>query len=138
MSPRWEPSKSTVASMSTSSVRWHGTVLNISEGGGEIQGLPPGTVRPGCMLTVKIDFETHTVEWAGRMMNSRRGTHVVAFNGASSLPETCCTCVCCLETIAWFGSPLLDADEVFMCSSCEERATEKLGYDFTYEELGWG
>ena len=141
-SPRWEPSESAVAILHSNDADWSGRVLNLSEGGSEIIGLPSARSALGSDLTIKIEFGTHSVEWSGTLTMCRRRTssssHVVTFNNALSIPEMQYECRCCRDIVILLGQIIYDSQEGFMCASCEDRAKEQLGVDYDYQELGWG
>ena len=69
--------------------------------------------------------------WATRPFSQRALLH----RGPTWLEDDC-ACVCCGLELELFKGEVLDEDAVYVCGSCDDRARERIGIDFDYEELG--
>ena len=139
---RWEPEETTAVCVSSAKGDWSGRVLNLSEGGSEVLGLPPRLIRLGTPVVLEIAFRGCVVTREGTLQSIRsltaRNSHVVAFENCRLEPESQFVCPCC-GTIQMCLSDLSGAaSESLFCGECEDRASEELGRDYDYDELGWG
>lgn len=139
---RWEPEETTTVCVSSSKGNWCGRVLNLSEGGSEVLGLPPKIISLGALVMLEITFRGCVVTREGSLQSIRalavRDSHVLAFGSFWQDRESQFACPCCGAVIMYLASMGFSDGEVILCSDCDERANEQLGRDYEYDELGWG
>ena len=119
MSIRWRPPTSTSAEMSSPSTSWAGRVLNMSQDGAEISGLPPSACDNALELDIRINFQEYAVAWAASLHRVKKNSHVVVFTNAPLLREEQYLCSHCGDQILTFGHRARALGTVLVCTLCD-------------------
>ncbi len=119
MSIRWRPPATTRAEIAAEQCSWTGTVLNLSQDGAEIDGLPPGIWNSVPDVTIRIDFQGYAVEWAGSLQRLKPHSHVVVFGNSPLLREEQYVCAQCGDKIRTYRHRSRADREFLVCTVCE-------------------
>lgn len=88
---RWKPKGAPSVLVSGLGYRWSGLVLNLSDGGSEVLGLPPSGTLLGTPVEIILRFGDRVVMRDGVLLNTRvhqkQNSHVLAFLDCDPPPE---------------------------------------------------
>jgi hypothetical protein len=130
---RWDPGEFTTAFVTSFRNRWCGRILNLSDGGTEVLGLPPENDPPAGYLSVEIFMDDFTVNRLGHLASvrrsARRNSHVIEFLDGEDDPEIEYACTSCGRVLELSVGEGLVFGGCFMCAQCEDLAALRLGFE---------
>tara|TARA_R110002096_G_scaffold433887_3_gene653836 strand:- start:43795 stop:44322 length:528 start_codon:yes stop_codon:yes gene_type:complete len=119
MSIRWRPPTSTNAEISSPGKSWTGRVLNMSQDGAEVSGLPPSEYDTALELGIRINFQEYAVAWAASLHRIKNNSHILVFTNAPLLREEQYLCSHCGDQILTFGDRARALGTVLVCTLCD-------------------
>jgi hypothetical protein len=116
---RWVPGEFAIASIYSTADYWCGRVLNLSDGGAEVLGLPPQ--ENNGQVVVEISLEYFTLVRVGRILRVRkeriRDSHAICFEDVGETSDHTCV-VCGMPVDERPGDPITGV--VYICPECDE------------------
>ncbi|MCP4449305.1 MAG: hypothetical protein GY811_28825 [Myxococcales bacterium] len=129
MSIRWRPLATTKAEVTSPRCSWSGRVLNLSQDGAEIEGLPPAIWTSLSEVKIAIEFREYAVEWYGTLQRIKPHSHVVVFGNAPLLREEQYVCDLCGDKVLTYRHRSRATGGALICTICELQEEEDLQLD---------
>jgi len=130
---RWDPGELSTAFVTSSTSIWWGRMLNLSDGGTEILGLPPMEEWIGEKLNVEVLIDDCSVQRTGILASIRdlplRHTHTIVFVESQIIEEIDYGCTACGAALDMLPDDEVGLEAFCLCAACLELTAQRLGYE---------